>query len=192
MKKGSFKSLSQWWDVGKVNIKMLCQNYTSFSTTMLKETVQSLQRHIELLEKRIMDSSDTTQGDGLTKKKIQELSSLLQEQAKGALIRARSCSIKDMEAPSTFFFNLETKSVQQKTMCHLCRPDGSITSDPAEMRRPVSNFYRQLYSAESCDAESAEDLLKVLPQILQTQKQELDRTISLQELTEAMSQLSKG
>lgn len=27
LKKSSFENLSQWWDVGKVNIKMFCQNY---------------------------------------------------------------------------------------------------------------------------------------------------------------------
>ncbi|KAK3510233.1 hypothetical protein QTP70_031055, partial [Hemibagrus guttatus] len=94
-----------------------------------------------------------------------------------------------MDSPSTFFFNLEKKGIQQKTMCHLRRPDRSITSDPAEMR---SDFYKQLYSAESCDAESAEDLLKELPQLHETQKEEIDRTINLQELTDAMSQLSTG
>ncbi|KAK3527705.1 hypothetical protein QTP86_034618, partial [Hemibagrus guttatus] len=95
-----------------------------------------------------------------------------------------------MDSPSTFFFNLEKKGIQQKTMCHLRRPDGSITSDPAEMRRLASDFYKQLYSAESCDAESAEDLLKELPQLHETQKEEIDRTNNLQELTDTMSQLS--
>ncbi|KAK3508548.1 hypothetical protein QTP70_031935 [Hemibagrus guttatus] len=97
-----------------------------------------------------------------------------------------------MDSPSTFYFNLEKKGIQQKTMCHLRRPDGSITSDPAEMRRLASDFYKQLYSAESCDAESAEDLLKELPQLHETQKEEIDRTINLQELIDAMSQLSTG
>lgn len=74
-----------------------------------------------------MDSNNTGHGAGLNKKR-QKLSSLLQEQAKGALIRARCSSIKDMDAPSTFFFSLEKKGIQRKTMCHLRRPDGSITS----------------------------------------------------------------
>ncbi|KAK3557711.1 hypothetical protein QTP70_035189, partial [Hemibagrus guttatus] len=58
------------------------------------------------------------------------------EQVKGALIRARYCSIKDMDTSSTFLFNIAKKDVQQKMMCHLRHLDGSIASDPAEMRRP--------------------------------------------------------
>lgn len=60
------------------------------------------------------------QNEHLNKKK--ELGSLLQEQVKGALIRARMCSIKDMDAPSSYFFNLEKKSVHQKQMYHLIGP----------------------------------------------------------------------
>lgn len=87
---------------------------------MLKRTVDILQREIEHLEKQIVYNNEVTQRDGL-KKKRQELNLLLQEQVKGALIRSRYCSIKDMDAPSTFFFNLERKSVQRKTMCRLRR-----------------------------------------------------------------------
>ncbi len=85
------------------------------------------------------NNDGNVQNEHLKKKK--ELGSLLQEQVKGALIRARICSIKDMDAPSSYFFHLEKKSVQQKQMYHLRRPDGVITSDPVEIRKLALNFY---------------------------------------------------
>ncbi len=137
------------------------------------------------------NNNEAVQCGGLNKKR-QELSSLLHEQANGALIRTRYCSVKDMDAPSTFFFNLERKHVQQKMMCHLRRADGSVTSDPTEMRRLAEDFYKELYKAESCDTECTEDLLKDLPQLEEIQKKILDNLITFQELTEAMRELSKG
>lgn len=132
MKKKIFENLSQRWDVGKANIKMFCQNYAFHSSGMLKATVKALQTDIESLEKQIVNNNEAVQCGGLNKKR-QELNFLLHEQAKGALIRTRYCSIKDMDAPSTFFFNLERKHVYQKMMCHLHRADGSVTSDPTEL-----------------------------------------------------------
>ncbi len=41
----------------------------------------------------------------------------LQVKVKLTLIRSRFCSIKDMDVPSAFFFNLEKKSFQQKQLC---------------------------------------------------------------------------
>lgn len=106
---------------------------------MLKTTVKALQSDIEFVEKQVVNNNEAVQCIGLNKKR-QELSSLLHEQAKGALIRSRYCSIKYMDAPSTFFFNLERKHVQQKMMCHLRRSDGSVTSDPTELRRLAGDF----------------------------------------------------
>lgn len=60
------------------------------------------------------------------------------------------------------------------------------------MRRLAGDFYRQLYSAESCDIDCTEDLLKELPKLGEKQKQALDDLITFQEFTEAMRQLSKG
>ncbi len=51
LKKDTFENLDQWWDVSKANIRIFCQNYTSYSTTLMKTTVKSLQRDIAFLEK---------------------------------------------------------------------------------------------------------------------------------------------
>ncbi len=99
--------------MGKGNIRLFCQNYAFHTSTMFKTTVQTLQKDIQLLEKHLGSNNERIQGDVLKKKK-QELSSFLKEQAKGALIRAKFCSIKDMDAPSTFFFNLE-RNCESKT-----------------------------------------------------------------------------
>lgn len=131
--------------------------------------MKALQSDIEFVEKQAVNNNEAVQCIGLNKKR-QELSLLLHEQAKGALIRSRYCSIKDMDAPSTFFFNLERKHVQQKMMCHLRRSDGSVTSDPTEMRRLAGDFYKQLYRAESCDMDCTEDLLNELPQLGEKKK----------------------
>ena len=53
LKKDSFENLGQWWDVGKANIRIFCQNYTSHTTAMMKTTVKSLQRDIVSLEKDV-------------------------------------------------------------------------------------------------------------------------------------------
>lgn len=111
---------------------------------------------------------------------------------KGAIVRARICSIKDMDAPTSFFFNLEKKSSQQKQIYHLQRLDGTITLDPVEIKKLAVNYYKNLYDAESCDIESASDLLSDLPQVEEEGRKSLDSQITFQEITEAMKQLSRG
>lgn len=74
--------------MGKGHIRLFCQNYGFHTSTMVKTTVKTLQREIQLLEKNLEGNNEREQGNVLNKKK-QELSSLLKEQAKGALIKAK-------------------------------------------------------------------------------------------------------
>ncbi len=78
-----------------------------------------VKREIERLEKGINDGENllylNTLGETNDLKKNRlELKTLLEERAKGALVRARISSIKEMDAPTKFFFNLERKVVKKK------------------------------------------------------------------------------
>jgi len=60
-----------------------------------------------------LTNNDRAQDNGmLLSKKKKELGTVLQEQVIEALVRSRICSIKDMDAPTSYFFNLEKKTVQ--------------------------------------------------------------------------------
>ena len=84
-----------------------------------------------------------------------ELSSFLQERAKGALVLSRFLQLKDVDAPSSFFFNLERSEAQRKQMSCLMLPGGSATTDPAEMRSHAVGFYADLFGAEDCSVRSS-------------------------------------
>ncbi len=69
LKKNIFESLNQWWDVGKANIKMFCQNYDFHSSAILKATVKALQMDNEFLEKQIVNNNEAVECSGLNKKR---------------------------------------------------------------------------------------------------------------------------
>ena len=124
---GEFESLSQWWEVGKAHIRVFCQQYTSHSTTRIRRTIQQLEQDIRDMEDRLHahHSIDT---HTLHQKK-QELSTFLQERVNGVLVRARFTTIREMDAPTAFFFNLEKSVSRKKQMVCLRLPDGSVTTD---------------------------------------------------------------
>lgn len=188
-KKNNFRSLSQWWEVGKAHIKGLCQQFTFNHTQMVKSSIATLEEEIRAMESRLGEN-DVGLMDELNKKK-QELRTFLQERVKGALIRARILNMTQVDAPTAHFFNLEQREAQQKHMLYLRRPNGTITSDPSEMREMAVNFYADLYGFTDCDSTSTEEVLEGLPTIELDDKRSLDLPLSLQELTEAVQQLSK-
>lgn len=81
-----------------------------------------------------------------------------------------------------------------KDQCMTCLrcPDGHVTADGGEMRRCATAFYTKLYGKEQCDQECVQELLKDLPKLSGAEQNELDKEISLEELTIAVNQLTSG
>lgn len=59
-------------------------------------------------------------------------------------------SIKEMDAPTFFFFNLERSVSHAKQMFCLHLLDGMVTTDQGEMRRDTMDFYSTFYRVEHC------------------------------------------
>ncbi|KAJ3590726.1 hypothetical protein NHX12_008675, partial [Muraenolepis orangiensis] len=128
----------------------------------------------------------------LLQKKRLELSSFLQERVKGALVRCRFLEIKEMDAPTPFFFNLERSVAQRKQMSCLKLPGGRVTSSPEEMRDHAMDFYTNLFGGEQCSIEGREEILDGLPQLSPEEKAALDLELTLEELTGAVNQMASG
>lgn len=42
--------LKQWWEIGKINIKLFCQQHTAYSTNKLRESINSIEKDISSIE----------------------------------------------------------------------------------------------------------------------------------------------
>ncbi|KAK2904012.1 hypothetical protein Q8A73_010669 [Channa argus] len=191
LQKLNFSSLRQWWEVGKAQTRVYCQQYRSYSTARIKTAVRELEADITHLEKELHGGSDPDTRRVLQEKRL-ELSSFLHERIKGALVRSRLLQLEHMDAPSSFFFNLEKSVAQRKQMTCLKLPGGRLTSNPSEMRRHAVDFYSDLFSAEDCNMEHREKLLDGLPQLAQEERAALDSPLTLEELTDVVNQMATG
>lgn len=83
-----------------------------------------------------------------------ELIAFLKERVKGALVRWRFFHPEEMNAPSSFFFNLERSVTRRKQMVCLQLSEGRITAVQKEMRAHARVFYGSLLGAECCSLQS--------------------------------------
>jgi len=189
--KDDFESLIQWWEIGKTQIRVFCQQYTFLSTRKIKQQIAEIEQEIFKITSGMIQHSDPS-FDGKLAEKKQDLETLLQVRAKGALIRSRFMSIHDMDAPTAYFFNLEKVFKKQNEMYCLTTPDGLKTCDSRKMRKIAVDFYSELYKKEDTDNGCTLQLLQQLPTITEEQSRTLDSALSFQELTEAVTQMSTG
>lgn len=185
-----YENIILWWEIGKTHIREYCQQYTSYSTLCLKRTLEGIEKEILVIEENMMRDLDAYVQEWSDKKL--KLSSVLNEKVKGALVRSRFMLLKDMDGPTSFFFNLEHKSVQENKMLSLKNSNGHDTSDPVEMRRLAVDFYSKLYSAENTDEKSQNELLQNLPCLNAEDKKTLESELTFGELSAAVSGLASG
>lgn len=59
--------------------------------------------------------------------------------------------LNNMDAPTKFFFSLESSVARRRQIVCLHLPNGRLTSDQAEIRKHAMALYTDLFRAESCD-----------------------------------------
>ncbi|KAI4885592.1 hypothetical protein NFI96_030074 [Prochilodus magdalenae] len=149
-RKAGFSSLRQWWDVGKAQIKLFCQQYTAYTSSEGKRALATLERSIAQLQQQI--AGQHCEGLQVELEELRcNLGSFFSDRAKGALVRARFQMLREMDAPSSFFFNLEKKCGETKHMHALYMSDDRLSSDTSEIRERAVEFYSDLYEAVACD-----------------------------------------
>ena len=122
----------------------------------------------------------------MIKQKKRHLSAFLQERVKGALVISCFTALKETDALTAFLFNLEMKEARKKLMALM------MMSDPCQLRQQAVDFYSSLFGADECDQLCTAELLQGLPQLNEGASIDTDQELSLEELTTAAQQLSKG
>lgn len=87
--------------------------------------MEVLEREVRLLEEEIISGSNGNSRNWANSRKA--LGRFLQEKAKGAFIKTRLSTIKDIDAPTAFFFKREKKIRENNVMMHLKLPNRTIT-----------------------------------------------------------------
>ncbi len=100
--KNSFENLKQWWDVGKIQIKMFCQQYTANSSNRVKNVIETLEKQINLIESQLMDAYDSTLYSNLQKKKKRTEFGFKREGERSS--GEVSLSVSGRDGCSNFFF----------------------------------------------------------------------------------------
>ncbi len=103
MQKGNYGDIKQWWDIGKVQIRVFCQQYSSYSKRTLKTRIQDLETEISDIEEKMMARNGLQLETALSEQKLQ-LNKLLYDKVKGALVKALFIQHKDIGGPTKFFF----------------------------------------------------------------------------------------
>lgn len=114
---------------------------------------RDISRSLKDLEKEIIEIQNLVESVrdrecvNILKDKKKILDDLLGVKAQGALVRSRFQSVALMDGPTSFFFGLEKKNGQNRTMHSLLSESGTKITEAKEIRKRAVGFYSELYKS---------------------------------------------
>ena len=162
----------------------------------LHQKERDIQNRLQVLDRVISNSPNTD----CIKNEINEYNNLKEEidliyqKGKGSIIRSKCKWIERGEKPTAFFFNLEKRNYNRKSIKKLEGAEGTTLTNEDEILNEIETFYKQLYNS-GLDENDLFDLfvqgLKT-PKLQDQQRNELEGEITLAECKVVLQTFSSG
>ena len=86
-----------------------------------------------------------------------ELRSLYENKGKEAMSRAKCRWVENGERPTKYFFNMEKRNYNKKTINELRLPDESTSRDEKQILDQIETYFKKLYTSEELFSEEKHD-----------------------------------
>ena len=151
------------WDVLKMQIRASSIKYAKQQKAKQKRTEKTLETEILMLERKLEDNiSETEKREIRTKLEIkkQSLEQWITYKTQGSIIRSRTRWYNEGKKNSKYFFELEKRHFNSKTIRNLKIDDNTTLNTDEEILKEAKRFYQALYTSNNsfCQNVSGEDL----------------------------------
>ena len=143
-----FRTLSAWWDAGKVRLRQLIRLLSWELSSAKKKRIKELTGSIDVLQKQL-DRGESSPAD-LERAKV-ALSTELEADARGVQIRAHVQWAEDGERSSRYFLRQEKLRGQQRLIGAIRSSDGTIARSTRDILAVWRDYYFGLFSAQPLD-----------------------------------------
>ena len=181
------------WDVIKMCVKGESIKYGSFKKKELNKNISEIQEQIDLLLKKYYDDPDDESNIENLDLKKEELNNIIAIKTHGAFIRSRVKEIDQSERNTRYFFNLEKRNANIKSINRLELPNGEITEDQTVILKEMENFYTNLYKSSVVDNPATfMDDIQNKNEITLEQKVHLEKDITEEEIKKVIKKLPRN
>lgn len=179
------------WLFLKQSIITRTKQYSCSHASEQKLIISQLSEKILSMEHDIAKIANPTQSQvKLLLDSKAEIEELLQERTRGTIFRTKTRWHELGEKNTKFFYNLEKNRFNARMCTKLFDSQGKIIEDPKCIRKLQRDFYANLYASDpSVQFSSANSNKTLIPCEL---KDKHNQPFSIEELTEAIKQLSRN
>ena len=136
------------WDLIKMEIRGFTVKYSKNKAWKMRSTETLLQNQINDLYKKAEAEPNNKQIICEIQNTRLRLQKIMQYKTKGAILRSKVRWHESGERNTRYFYNLEKRSYDKKTITKLKRSNGTFINNQFEILQEQMDFYKTLYTSE--------------------------------------------
>ena len=180
------------WELLKLSTRGSSLQFASKHAKSNKTMLELLEKRVKILEQELANPNPLLQNTleqlRLTNKDIQDL---VRKKTRGAIMRAGKNWAMLSEKPTKYFLNLEKSKQKRKTILQLENDKDERISDQKQVLKEIRDFYEKLYCSKNMVDIRYTDNLQI-PKISKEDKISLGSEITIDEISQALSELKNG
>ena len=175
------------WETLKVAIRSSTIEFASRKKKSKENIVTALEHRLHRLE-QLLQKQHSENIEKSVNEIREELDIHIAEKTRGSMIRSRARWVEEGEHSSKYFFNLEKRNYNTKTMKGLRKKDNTITSDTKEILNELVRFYKHLYSSRFKEDQPSFQVFENLegPKVIEDDRVALNGPIRENEILQAL------
>ena len=176
----------EWWDKLKKKIKKETIYYCRFRMKNQSKEKRDLEKNIDKWQGKIDQNIDKEiNADKLTSDKL-KLTKIIENECRGARIRAKVDEIEKDERSTRHFFSKEHTNGEKKQIRSLLKGQEILTEEK-EVMEEVKSFYSNLYCSEGINGDFMEKTCESITEKLEEKDREkLNKYISEDDISKAL------
>jgi exonuclease III len=182
------------WDYFKFKVRQISIVYGKTWAKAKRCQLKDFQQQASLLETL---STRTDEEETALQNLQLKMATLLEEKAKGAMVRARARWIAQGEKSTKYFMNLEKRTREQSTITQLRltrTAQGNLSNSPTAILSEIHSFYEHLYTSLGSDQAITDQLIRdnPLPQVSAEDLAMLNKPITPEEARQTIKDTATG
>jgi len=123
-----------------------------------------------------------------------EYQSLYERKGEGVMFRSKCRWIEKGERPTKYFFNLEKRNYNKKTILELELDNGELISEEKLILQTIESYYKDLYTKTSATQSDFDQFSQDvdIPQLSNDERDRLEGPLSYDECKETLNSFSSG
>ena len=180
------------WEMLKMETRAATIAYSKKKAKATTNRELEIRRQLEILDRNICDNFNSPNIAHILNEYEDlkmELQSIYEEKGRAAILRSKCRWVEKGERPTKYFFNLEKRNYNRKTITELRTESETVTNNESQILEAIENYYSELYASANNSQENNVDEftehLKI-PKLSDADRDRIEGPLSYEECKKAL------